>query len=77
MVKSSIDMENLFKAHEEYLFVFGGIGDKLQSTIEVFDVVRGIWREFPSSHNFNGPHIYPINSDNLAIIGGKDEFGVA
>lgn len=44
---SSIDIENLYRVQEEYLFVFGGIGDKVLQNIEVLDVGRGIWREFP------------------------------
>ena len=46
--RSSIDIENLFKMKEEYVFVFSGtVKDKKRgASVEVFDVTRGIWREF-------------------------------
>ena len=31
---------------EEYIFVFSGFNEKFLTSIEVFDVTRGIWREF-------------------------------
>ena len=78
--RSSIDIESLFKMKEEYIFVFSGLKDKKSNSVEVFDVTRGIWREF----DINGDNIssrtkaqvIPIFDDSLAIIGGRDEFGV-
>lgn len=41
-----IDMEHLMKMKEEYIFVFSGFNDRFVASIEVFDVARGIWRDF-------------------------------
>ena len=49
--------DNLFKLKYEYIFVFckyitqlifhiAGFNDKFLTSIEVFDITRGIWREF-------------------------------
>ncbi len=34
------------KMKEEYIFVFSGFNEKFLTSVEVFDVTRGIWREF-------------------------------
>ena len=44
--KTSINMENLMKMKEEYIFAVSGLNDKFVTSIEVFDVTSGIWREF-------------------------------
>lgn len=44
--KTSINMENLMKMKEEYIFAVSGFNDKFVTSIEVFDVTRGIWRDF-------------------------------
>lgn len=71
MMKASVD--SLFKMKEEYLFVFAGVGDN--TTVEVLDVGRGIWRNFEAGSlpNRTKSVVLPINSESLAIIGGKDE----
>lgn len=53
------DYENLMKMKEEYIFVFcilyfnvlyliyiAGFNERFMTSVEVFDVTRGIWREF-------------------------------
>ena len=51
----SQDYENLMRVKEEYIFVFckdliiywlAGFNEKFMTSVEVFDVTRGIWREF-------------------------------
>ena len=48
--------------------------------MEVFDVTRGIWRQFDIGDQGIGhrtkSHVLPISEDSLAVIGGKDEYGV-
>jgi len=48
--------------------------------VEVFDVTRGIWRQFDIGDQGIGhrtkSHVLPISEDSLAVIGGKDEYGV-
>jgi hypothetical protein len=44
--KTSINMENLMKMKEEYIFAMSGFNEKYVTSIEVFDVSRGIWRNF-------------------------------
>jgi hypothetical protein len=39
-------MENLMKMKEEYIFTMSGFNEKYVTSIEVFDVSRGIWRNF-------------------------------
>jgi hypothetical protein len=39
-------MENLMKMKEEYIFAMSGFNEKYVTSIEVFDVSRGIWRNF-------------------------------
>lgn len=34
------------KMKEEYIFAVSGINEKFVTSIEVFDVTRGIWRDF-------------------------------
>lgn len=85
MTQMSLDMDNLFKMKEEYIFVFckiycqltqniAGFNEKFLTSVEVFDVTRGIWREFKElcSHRTKF-QVQPINEDTLAILGGKDE----
>ena len=81
--KSAICMENLMKMKEEYIFVFSGFNDRFVTSIEVFDVSRGIWRDFnfgqgPSSSisSRTKTQVVAIFEDSLAVIGGKDEYGV-
>ena len=88
--RSSIDMENLFKMKEEYIFVFGkeyyltldlaGVSQQFETSVEVFDVTRGIWRQFDIADqgigNRTKAHVLPISEDSLAVIGGKDEYGI-
>ncbi len=38
--------DTLFKMREEYIFVFSGFNERFLTSVEVFDVTRGIWREF-------------------------------
>ncbi len=80
--KTSINMENLMKMKEEYIFAVSGLNDKFVTSIEVFDVTSGIWREFDFEGGTNTighrtkAQIVPIFEDSLAVIGGKDEYGV-
>lgn len=74
----SLDFDNLFKMKEEYIFVFSGFNEKFLTSVEVFDVTRGIWREFTEiccGHRTKFA-VLPVNEDTLAIFGGKDEFGI-
>ncbi len=74
--QSLADFENLFQMKEEYIFVFSGFNDRFLTSVEVFDVTRGIWREFPQlcSHKTK---FHAINSgESILLLGGKDEFGV-
>jgi hypothetical protein len=52
MSNSSYRKSDIFTSKEEFIFVFGGIQTKEQGpmhSIEVFDTVREIWREFNCS----------------------------
>ena len=75
-------MENLMKIKEEYIFAMSGFNEKYVTSIEVFDVTRGIWRDFDFEGgescigNRTKAQLVPIFEDCLALIGGKDEYGV-
>ena len=82
----SLDFDHLFKMKEEYIFVFckiasffydlvlAGFNDRFLTTVEVFDVTRGIWREFkdacPTRAKFS---VLALNDESILLFGGKDE----
>lgn len=81
--KTTIDMDHLMKMKEEYIFVFSGFNERFVTSIEVFDVTRGIWRDFNYAQGTSSSiasrtktQVVSIFEDSLAVIGGKDEYGV-
>ena len=71
------DYENIFKMKEEYMFVFSGFNDRFLTSVEVYDVTRGIWREFSDlcSHRTKFNSIQ-VSEESILLLGGKDEFGL-
>lgn len=52
----------------------GGFNERFLTSVEVLDVTRGIWREFPESCSNRAKfQVQPINDDSIIIFGGKDE----
>jgi hypothetical protein len=70
----SSDFENLMKMKEEYIFVFSGFNEKFLTSVEVFDVTRGIWREFLNTcQNRTKFSAIQLTEDHILLFGGKDE----
>eukprot|EP00347_Sterkiella_histriomuscorum_P017673 403348434 len=71
------NFDTLFKMKEEYIFVFSGFNERFLTSVEVFDVTRGIWREFKDScPNRAKFQVQALNEETILIFGGKDEFGI-
>eukprot|EP00350_Pseudokeronopsis_sp_OXSARD2_P001767 CAMPEP_0170547266 /NCGR_PEP_ID=MMETSP0211-20121228/5624_1 /TAXON_ID=311385 /ORGANISM="Pseudokeronopsis sp., Strain OXSARD2" /LENGTH=66 /DNA_ID=CAMNT_0010852173 /DNA_START=2646 /DNA_END=2846 /DNA_ORIENTATION=- len=65
------------KMKDEYIFVFSGFNERFLTSVEVFDVTRGIWREFPNANQGRTKfQAVAISEENIIIMGGKDEYGV-
>mmetsp|Transcript_17829 Transcript_17829/g.12782 ORF Transcript_17829/g.12782 Transcript_17829/m.12782 type:complete len:151 (+) Transcript_17829:463-915(+) len=62
---------------EEYIFVFCGFNERFLNSVEVFDVTRGIWREFPGAVSARTKfQAVQVGPEQILLLGGKDEFGV-
>lgn len=60
----------------KFSFDLGGFNESFATSVEVFDVSRGIWRDFTIGiqvGNRTKCQVHAISDDSLAIIGGKDE----
>lgn len=62
---------------EEYIFVFSGFNEGFLTSIEVFDVTRGIWRVFSEAcvHKIKFSAVQ-VSPDTIVLLGGKDEFKI-
>jgi hypothetical protein len=53
-----------------------GFNSKFVRAVDVFDITRGIWREFSAPDGFGNlvsSSVIPIPDDGFVIIGGKNE----
>ena len=53
-----------------------GFNSKFVRAVDVFDITRGIWREFSAPDGFGNlvsSSVVPIPDDGFVIIGGKNE----
>jgi len=75
--QSNYTLDQLLRVKEEYIFVFSGFDERFLTSVEVFDVTRGIWREFPDlcSHRTKFQAIQG-GDDKILLLGGKDSFAV-
>ena len=79
-----MEIDNLFKMKEEYIFVFckltllfiylAGFNERFMTSVEVFDITRGIWREFADACSRRTKFsAVQISEEQILVMGGKDE----
>jgi len=72
-------MESLLRVKDEFIFVMSKLlcvlrSGGVKSQIEVFDVTRGVWRQFgETGDNLWQGALVQISGETFAYIGGRNE----
>lgn len=61
-----------------HFYAIAGVNEKFLKSLEVFDVNRGLWREFKnvSSNRTKFGIVKADERDGFIMFGGKDEYGI-
>jgi Kelch motif len=76
-LKSACNEQSLFQSKEEYVFVFGGFNaNGFLNSVEVYDVKRGIWRNFKQvikgRTQGSAVSLPGVKGAQIWLLGGRD-----